>query len=869
MGEVYRARDPKLQRSVAIKVLPAAFAADPQRLARFEREAIALATLSHPNIGAIFGAYESDGIHALVLELVEGPTLADRIAMGPIPFAEATHIALQIADALEAAHDQGIVHRDLKPANIKVREDGTVKVLDFGLAKILEPPGAVASPDLTASPTVISPANMTGAGIILGTAAYMSPEQAKGRPADKRTDVWAFGCVLYEMLTGRRAFEGEHLRDIIASVVHSEPDWQSLPPDVPLAARRLLARCLEKDRLRRLHDISTVRFALTDQVDLPRTVSASSVSSPTAARGAWIASAGISGIVAGALGMALVRPATTANAPSRVARFALTTTATDPFTQTTSGANVAISPDGSAVVYTAVRNSVSELVLRRLDQLESHAIAGTEGASDPFFSPDGQEIGFVVADEIRRVPMQGGQSVTVWRGDPSFSGACWGSDNRIVFSQDSSLFRIDSSGGQPEKIADPDAAKGEMDYDRPITLPGGQAVLYTVSYRNGRQAIVARRLGAASSKNVIDQGFGPVFVLPGYLVYGQNDRLMAVKFNPTTLETSGPPAAVEEGILTKNSAANAATASDGTAVFVAGQNGRTLNRLVWLDRRGARVSTAVSQPLDSPRNLRLSPDGRRLAVTIIGPFGEGNIWVYDLAVQTPPLQLTFRDHNTFPVWSADGRRIAFLSFASSAFRVLTINPDGSGLQPDTLVANQPPSLPLDWSPDGSSLLMNRQSSLWLFRVKEKKAEPWLQTPFAEYGASMSPDGRWVAYASSQAGSANIWVRPFPGPGAPVRVSSGGGLDPVWSHDGRELFFTNGAKLMSARILEMTPAFRAEEPHPLFEGGFKYDTERPIMRFYDVAADGRFLVVEPTEGKGGTVVVAPHWDQILKARLPEK
>jgi eukaryotic-like serine/threonine-protein kinase len=838
MGEVYRARDSKLHRSVAIKVLPEIFAADPERLLRFEREAMALAALSHPNIAGIFGAEESGGIHALVLELVEGQTLADRITHGPLPLSEASAIAVQIADALETAHDQGIVHRDLKPSNVKIREDGTVKVLDFGLAKILERSDATAGQDLTASPTVISPANMTGVGVILGTAAYMSPEQAKGRLTDKRCDVWAFGCVLYEMLSGRRAFEGDDLTETIAAVLRGEPDWKALPPDLPMAVRRLLERCLEKDRAARVHDISTAKFVLTNQAG--RSDPAAPLTAPVVPSGRpwlrrWTLPAAMALTAAGvALGFLAHRPATSDSGLYRVARFQLPTASESPFTTSPSGSNVAISPDGSRIVYTALRNGIPVLFLRSLDRLQS----------------------------LRRVPVEGGQSATIWRGDPTFSGASWGADDSIVFGYDFSVYRVPATGGQAQKIAGPDAAAGETGYDRPVLLPGGQAVLYTVYSQNGESAIVARRLSSGAVVKVLDNGFGVVFAPSGYLVYGQDDRLMAARFDVSTLAATSSPVPVEEGILTKLRTSNMAIASDGTTVYVTGQNAASRSHLLWVGRDGQRIGTVVQEALESARNVRLSPDGHRLVV-VVGRGGAGNLWVYDLDTPKPPLQLTFRDHNTFPVWSPDGRRIAFMSVSGGAFRLATIPSDGSVTESTTLMTNAP-SAPLDWSPDSSATLMHRFAGVWLFAMKSGKAEAWLETPFPEYGARVSPDGRWVAYASSQAGSPDVWVRPFPGPGAPVRVSSAGGHDPVWSRDGKELFFTNGANFMSAQVLETATTFRAEEARRLFQGGFKYDDEDFVLRFYDVAPDGRFVMIEPPDTTSGTIVVAQHWDQVLKS-----
>jgi serine/threonine protein kinase/Tol biopolymer transport system component len=869
MGEVYRARDTKLNRDVALKILPELFAADADRLARFQREAQVLASLNHPHIGAIYGLEESGGARALVLELVEGPTLAERIAQGPIPLDVALSIARQIAEALQAAHEQGIIHRDLKPANIKLRLDGTVKVLDFGLAKALEPVGhrvSGAGPADTA-PTLTIPAAMTRRGVVFGTAAYMSPEQARGKPLDRRTDIWAFGCVLYEMLTGREAFAGDTVSDTMAAILEREPDWSALPPAAtPLAS--VLQRCLEKDVKRRLRDIGDVKLWLENA---GTRVSATTTSPVVPARRAWrMAVAAVLGVIVGAATVALlVQSRIRTTPPLLVGRFELTSSQADPFTADPSGVNVAISPDGSRIVYTATRNGVPELVTRRLDQLEARPLTGTEGARDPFFSPDGTQIGFSTLDELRKVPAEGGPSVTICRVDPGSRGASWGPNNAIVFAN-GGLLRVSASGGAPETVAVPDATGGEENYAQPVILPGGQAMLYTVLLRGGRTRIVARRLAGASATTVVEGGFGPQYLASGHLAYGQGDRLMAVRFDATTLQVAGSPVAVQDGVFTKvaDGVANVASAADGTTVYVSGRNAGSFRRLVWVDRRGTHVAPVVEQPLESARNPRLSPDGRRLALTV-GPNGHGNIWIYDLGGAAQPLKLTFQDHNTFPIWSPDGMQIVFLTRAGSSSHMFSIPADGSAVHAERLTTGDAPELPLAWSPDGAFLLFQGQDNLWVLDMNERKAHPWLQSPSAEFGGRFSPDGRRVAYASNQTGALEVWVRPFPGPGAPIRVSSDGGHDPAWSRDGKELFYENGPRLLSAQVVSEAPDFRVAAPQVLFEGGFAHDAD-PLLRFFDVAPDGRLLMIEPTDiARAASIVVAQHWDEELKRLLPAK
>jgi serine/threonine-protein kinase len=882
MGEVYKARDTRLKREVALKVLPAAFSQDPDRLARFQREAELLAALNHPYIAHIHGLEETDGIRALVMELVEGPTLADRIAQGPIPLDEALPIAQQLAEALGAAHEQGIIHRDLNPANIKVREDGTVKVLDFGLAKLTAPEasGAGAMAVLSQSPTLTTPA-ATLAGVILGTAAYMSPEQAKGRAADRRSDVWAFGCVLYEMLTGKRAFEGEDVSDTLAAVLRGEPNWAALPADTPVSIHVVLKRCLEKDRAKRIAEISTVHFLLTEPASVGLVPPLTPLTGAVPPRSAWhrafmptVALATLM-LLVGAGGVTIGRMRTR-GLPPRIERLTVMSTDSEPFDTQNSGVNVAISPDGSQIVYTATRGSASQLLVRRrLDQLQPIPIAGGEGGRDPFFSPDGQQLGLITADGLKTVAIGGGPSATVCRiPQNTFRGGSWGANNWIFFAQggDSGLFRVSAAGGVPEKIASPDASQGELDYSRPEELPGGQALLYTVALR-GRAAtrIVARALTGGPATIVVEGGFNAHYLSSGHLVYGQGDRLMAVPFDVATLQVKGSAMPVLEGVLTKvnASAADVAVALDGTMVYVSGAVGRLLRHPVWIDRSGKHVDALVEQALDYPRYPRVSPDGRRVALTI-GPASQGNIWIYDVRSATQPIKVTFQAHNTFPIWSPEGSRLAFLSTRAGSGNLFSIPADGSALEPDRLTTGQFPQLPTAWY--GEWLLYSENSpqsrwDVWRLHMTDQKPTPWLKTDFAERAARFSPDGHWVTYVSNQTGDDEVWVRPFPGPGSPVRVSPNGGHDPVWSHDGKELFYDNGPQLLSARVLADQTDFRVEAPRGLFEGGFvQYAENAPSV--FDVAPDGRFLMIAPNDATpASAIIVVTNWFEELKARVP--
>ena len=866
MGEVYRARDSRLNRDVAIKVLPADVTADHDRLTRFEREAQVLASLNHTNIAQIHGIDDSSGTPALVMELVEGPTLADRIAQGPIPLDEALAIAKQIAEALEAAHEQGIIHRDLKPANIKVRADGTVKVLDFGLAKAFDP-AASTSAGATMSPTLSIHA--TQAGIILGTAAYMSPEQARGRAVDKRADIWAFGCVLYEMLTCKRAFGGIDVPDTLAGILKEEPNYKALPSSA-MSLTSVLRRCLQKDPQQRLRDAGDVQLLLEDG---SRGSSPAESSSSIASRW-WMAAAAALGLIVGGAAIGLINRSGQPSYRLRVERFELTSSSMHPLSTDPAGANVAISPDGSRIVYTS-RGADARLVLRDIERVETKAIVTGESAWDPFFSPDGQQIGYATLDELRRVPAGGGASVKICRvAGVVFGGAAWGPNDAIVFTQAGGLglFRVSAAGGQPEKLAAPDTTKGEQNYFRPTFLPDGQSVLYSVSVRGGAPRIVARNLKNGTTTTVLEGGFGAQYLTPGYLVYGQNDRLMAVAFDASRVRVTGSPMTLQDNASTKlpaGSATNLAIASDGTVLYVAGSDVARPRRVVWVDRRGTHMGPIAEQLLQFPRYPRLSPDGRRLALTI-GPLNAGNIWIYDLAGGAQSLKLTFHDHNLFPIWSSDGQRILFVSRAGSD-RLLSVPANGTAVEPEPLLTTEEPHVPLDWSPDGQTVLLSRtsaqtRSDLMLLSMSDRITHPWLVTPFAEGEARFSTDGRWVAYTSDQTGRSEIWVRPFPGPGAPVRVSADGGQDPVWSHGGKELFFRSSMKILSAPILSTAPELRVDTPRVLFEGGFEPGSQRA----FDVAPDGRFLMIEATTTDfSHSIVVVRNWAEELKARVPTK
>jgi serine/threonine-protein kinase len=688
MGEVYRARDTKLGRDVALKVIPDTFALDADRLARFSREAQVLASLNHPHVAAIYGFEDSGETHALVLELVEGETLADRIARGAIPLDEALPIAKQIAEALEAAHEQGIIHRDLKPANIKITPDGVVKVLDFGLAKLAGPAeagpyvqqgvGARFSRPDTLSPTITSPAIMTGVGVLLGTAAYMSPEQAKGREADKRSDIWAFGCVLYEMLTGKGPFAGDDVSDTLANVLKREPDWSALPATVPVSIRALLHRCVEKDRRKRVADVSTALFVIDEQASLRGSVAASAASRAQtdaavsevrrvlARSTRWrvaIASAAtllVVAAVATTLTWIATRPV-----PPRVSRLTITPSSAAALSINGVDRDLAITPDGSHVVY--VGNRGTQLFVRALDALDP-VVVFTGSPRGPFVSPDGQWIGFVDgAIALKKVAVTGGPAVPLATIDGTSRGAAWEPDDTIIFATGNSttgLQRVAAASGRTTVLTRPDHAQGEADHVWPELLPGGRAVLFTITAATGgldAAQVAVLDLQTGMRKVLVRGGSNAHYMPSGHLVYAAAGTLRAVPFDLTRLETRGTAVPVIPNVVTTNTGAvDAVVAGDGTLAYVAGAGAAgafTQRTLVWVDRQGR--ETPIPAPPRQYVYPRLSPDGTRVAV--YGQDQEQDIWVWNLS-HTTLTRVTFDPgYDSYPVWTPDGRRLIFTS----------------------------------------------------------------------------------------------------------------------------------------------------------------------------------------------------------------
>jgi len=902
MGEVYRARDVNLGRDVAIKVLPDAFAQDADRLARFEREAKTLASLNHPNIAIIHGFDKSDGVRALVMEFVEGPTLADLIerrggSSDPLgralPLDEALPIAKQIAEALEAAHEQGIVHRDLKPANVKIRDDGTVKVLDFGLAKIVEASGQFATtsnagskeqdPAYTVSPTITTPA-MTQIGVILGTAAYMAPEQARGKPVDKRSDIWAFGCVLFEMLAGTRAFDGEDTTDTIAAVVRAEPKWDALPRDVPDSIRLLLKRCLEKDRKKRIGDISTALFIMNEPV-LRATENAADGSGAVARQTAplWnralhvLAGAVFAAAIVGAA-MWMGRP--TLSAP-RVTRFSFPLPEGQQFTNT-GRPLVAVSPDGSRIVYVANRR----LYVRSMSESTPREIQGSEdpeGVTTPSFSPDGQWVVFVAAGEraLKRISIDGGVAVTICPITGSL-GVAWDPDG-IVFGRrpGDTIFRVSPSGGAPQPILKVD--NHEIAFGAQI-LPGGDALLVTMgtlaaaTTANPDQIdnprIVWHSLKSGERITLIEHGADGRFLPSGHIVYADSGALLAVRFDVARHRVIGDPIPVVRGVRRSNvtPAAQFSVSNDGVLAYVPG-SGLVELSLALLDRQGGSEFLKVrSAGYNTPR---LSPDGKQVAVEI----GDGkltNIWIYDTSGAHSIRQLTLDADNRFPVWSADSQRVAFSSNRGGDVGVWSQRADGSGAaerltQPEKGTVHAP----LSWHPKEPTLLYvvrrglsDSGSSLWTYSLTEKKSKPFAGVQSErDMSGQFSPDGRWVAYHTG-GGRSSVFVRPYPSTDAVYPVSNG--VHPIWSADGAELFFARASSLYVTRVTTQ-PTFATSVPTAVTT---TFWVPGP-WRNFDTVDGKRFLAVvngsssETENGVTQQIDVVLNWFEEVKRLVPAK
>lgn len=869
MGEVYRARDSRLDREVAIKVLPEAFSQDPERVARFQREAKVLASLNHPNIAAIYGFEEVDGKRLLALELVEGLTLADRLREGALSIEDALSINRQIAEALEAAHERGIIHRDLKPANVKITPEGAVKVLDFGLAKAMAEDER-SQTMMANSPTIT--ADYTRPGVILGTAAYMSPEQARGRPLDRRTDIWSFGIVLYECLSGHRPFVGETATDLTAKILEREADWDALPSTTPANVRMLLQRCMQKDRKQRLRDIGEAWVVLDGALAGDFSVAGLTPvrTLPTWRRTLpWFACVILVAALAGLL-------LSTRSVKQPVMRFTLAIPESQALAlPPVPPSSMDVSPDGTRIVFAGRNESGRQLYLRHIQQLDAAPLANTDDAFGPFFSPDGEWIAFGQKGKLRKISVLGGPATTICDA-ADVRGGSWGVDGTIVFapSPRSGIWRVPATGGESVKLTEAGSGEASPSHRWPHLLPDGKTALFTATVKNSDYTdakIVAVSLATQEQKVIIQGGTFGRYVSTGHIVFGRSGTLMAVPFDVKKLEATGAAIPVLEGVLGAPTYGGVqyAFSQTGTFLYVSGSAGGEEKLPIWIDREGK--ESPISQHKRDYYQARLSPDGTRLAATMIEGANQ-DVWILEIE-RDMFTRLTFEDSvDQDPRWSPDGKWIVFASNrGKTTFNLFRQLADGTG-EAERLTTSENPQFPMSFSPDGSILVFvennpRGDADIMYLRLdsEERKPEVFLATPFIERGPALSPDGRWVAYSSNESGEVEIYVRPFLRPGAKVKVSAGRGGFPKWSPDGKEIFYRDEDKILAVSVSVQEDTLRAQNPRQLFE--VKGDA---YAGPFDVAPDGnRFLFYRPAgdvkeQSQQPTVVV--NWFEELKSKM---
>jgi serine/threonine-protein kinase len=873
MGEVYRARDSRLDRDVALKILPDLFADQPDRLLRFQREAKALAALNHRNIAQIHGVEESEGIRALVLEYVEGRTLAERIATGPLPVQEALPIAEQIAEALEAAHEAGIVHRDLKPANVKVTDSGVVKVLDFGLAKALERGPAAEGSE---SPTIT--AASTRDGVIMGTAAYMSPEQARGRPVDRRADIWAFGAVLFEMLTSRRAFERETVADTVAAIIETEPAYGRLPPDVPSPIQRLIRRCLVRNPQDRLRDIGDARIEIAETRRAPASLASDATSGVPVARPLdrvwprilpWVAGLLLGASLAG-LWSARSRPPV-----ARLARPVEFPVVLSPNERISGpgGSVIAVSPDGARVAYLANR----QIWVRELDSLAARPIPGTQiGGSaftrDIFFSHDGRWIGFTAGRELRKVSLEGVQrTVTPMQDRPA--GAYWSDDDWIYFGRrDEGVWRVSGEGGAPEQLI---ALREGERARRPQPLPGGEWMLYTLlppPARTWDEAQIVVQSLSTGAREVLMDGREAVFVPSGHLVYVLKDALQAVAFDPTSRKVAAAPVRLA-GSLYSAGLAQFSVSDTGTIAYLPSASVPSTTRLLWVDRDGREDETAA--PAREYGSARVSPKGDKLALSVRdADNGRWDVWLWDVAGKALS-RLTVMGAGEM-VWAGPSR-LAVVTDRSGTIEARMISLDGA-VEPDRLFAASLDTRLFAVTADDGLIIAQRrpgpegQMDIHLVRSGMREPQALIATEFHEVRPALSPDGRWLAYQSDQSGRPEIFVVPYPGVGERRwQVSIDGGEEPKWSARGDELYYVDTSTgIMMAVAIDGRAGLSLRQPRPLFSVS-DYALTTVNAQNYDVAPDGRFLfrrAAGPAGADAPQFVVMLDWQEKLRPGGPQ-
>ncbi len=885
MGAVYQATDTRLGREVALKILPEKFVQDRQRMGRFQREAEVLASLNHPHISTIHGLEEQGEVRALVLELVEGPTLGERIAEGPIPVDEALPMAREMTQALEAAHEKGIIHRDLKPANVKITPEGAVKVLDFGLAKAME--GELSRRELANSPTLTLEA--TQEGIILGTVAYMSPEQARGQAVDKRSDIWAFGLVFFEMLTGKGMYTGRSLTETLAAVIHEEPNLDALPQDTPLRIRDLLERCLRKDPQLRIRDMGEARITIHEAITQPDEPEAAERprETPLWARLLPVAVAVVLAAVV------YFWPHPPDDAEKKIARFEIPAAEAEVLDhQFRRG--VDLSPDGKQLAFVAAPPgdaSKRKVYVHSLERGQTTPLRDAGNATLPFFSHDGEWLGVWSSTDrkLKKYPLAGGTPTTICDAELPF-GASWASDDTIVFApdQESALWRVSASGGEPAALTELDRAAGEVSHRLPHVLPGAEAVLFTVMRFQtdttgwSKSQIAVQSLGGQEKRILIEGGsdarYVPTGNLTGHLVYALEGTLMAAPFDLQKLELSGPIVPVQENVShaiysgvsgQETGAGQFAFSNSGTLAYISGSLFPEAKRqLVWVDRKG--VEEPINLEPAKYVSVRLSPDGDRLLLDTL--YKSSSIWTFDL-VRGARAPQTFEGDNMWPIWSADGSRVTFASEREGQ-RMLFWKPVDSGGGAERLASGDRPQVPGSWSPNGERLAFVQLDAaaggdIWtVSKEGSDSSEAFLEARFDQSQPEFSPDGRWLAYVSTDSGGHQVYLQAYPGPGGKQQISTRGGFSPAWSASSRELFYRYERKLWAVKIGEDgSPG----SPEPLFGGPYLSNVQ---FRSYDVHPDGqRFLMIREDEAEidrtlqaayyGNKVRIVLNWFEELK------
>jgi len=879
MGEVYRARDLKLGRDVAIKVLPADLTDDAERLARFEREARTLASLNHSHIGAIYGLEDADGIRALVLELIEGETLAEALGGKPLPIGRALTLAVQIAEALDHAHRRRVTHRDLKPSNIMLTKAGA-KLLDFGLAKWTRPAAAITPSDL--SPTLTAdPKSLTHEGTILGTLNYMAPEQLEGREADARSDLFAFGAVLYEMVTGRKAFEGQSQATVIAAILTSQPPAPStMQAVVPARLDRVVQKCLAKDpdaRWQSARDLADELKWIAEEAARPAALTAGRATGSALARSRRLSIGAVPAIALAAIigtlgGWTAWKFETSRQLP--VARPVTRFVVQAPGAATISG-GFDISPDGGQLVYSAVERGVRRLFLRRVDQFDSAPLPRTEGATSPFFSPDGQWVGFSAENKLLKIDIRAaGTPVVLCTGGGAI--AAWLTDGTILFqSTGNGIQRVSAEGGEPRVVTTVSQKAMEYDHHSPQLLPGGQALLFTIHEGVERFSVAIQSLTSGQRKIIIESGFSARYSPSGHIVYASGSTIRAVPFDLHRLEVTGPSISLIEHVAT--------IPNDGNGMFRLSENGSLVfqpersiagRRLTWVDRSMAETPLPILPQAFT--TARVSPDGKQLAFAAADGDRE-DVWVYDLATETTT-RATLDDTNRAPLWTSDGRRLAYEKLRAGTHYLFWQPADGSGA-PELLLSARDRLHPGAWTPDGRALLYvdsppsDRSDIRALGLDGEHRSQPLVQKPAGAFQdtyadlPSFSPDGRWLAYTSNETGRAQVYVQAFPGPVPRHQVTLDGGFAPVWRRDGQELFFLGGGQMFAVPV-NTTRGFSEGKPVRLFEKSYVADRLLAGSPF-DVAPDGRFLMIKPSdeEQTPPRLNVILNWVDELVRRVP--